>query len=148
MRKEIICYVTTNEEGEEVAVQRVSDDPQFVLVRVGQIRLVLNKHELVHAIETCDMYGKAFDEEQKMAENKAKLDASRAAAASKGFVVEEKVAPAPAKKPKVKQSGSKEEKGTLVMDMDVTRGPTASELELERITKLMNGPSLEVKDRE
>jgi len=130
MRKEVICYVTTNEEGEEVAVQRVTEDPTFVLVRVGQIRLVLNKNELVHAIETCDMYGKAFDEEARMQKQRAALDASRARAAAQGFVVKEE----PVKKPR-KKVGSKEEEGTIVMDIDASRAATSSEKYADKLLK-------------
>lgn len=144
MRKEIICYVNTNEEGEEVSVQRVTEGPEFVLLRLGQMRLVLNKHELVHAIETCDMYGKIFDEEQRTIANKEKLEASRAKAAAAGFSVPD-AAPIKPKTTK-RTSKSKEEDGAFVMDVDFNKGPSPSELELERITRLMNGPELEVKE--
>ena len=80
MRKEIICYVTTNEKGEEVSVQRVSEDPNFVLIRVGTTRLVLNKSELMEAIDLTSFYGRMFDEEQQQKDNKVKLEESRAKA--------------------------------------------------------------------
>lgn len=88
MRKEIVCYIETNEEGEEVSVQRVAGQTDFIQLRIGQIRLVLNKNQLVDAVGTCDMYGKMFDEEAATRENRAKLEESRKIAAKK----QEKVA--------------------------------------------------------
>ena len=56
MRKELVCYVTTNEEGEECKVQRVADDPNFFLFTMGQNRMVLNIHELMDAVGTIGHY--------------------------------------------------------------------------------------------
>lgn len=143
MRKEVICYITTNEEGEEVAVQRVAEDPQFVLVRVGQVRLVLNKAELVNAIETCDYYGAAFDEERRMSENKVKLEVSRARAAQ--MQASQSVSAPATPQPIIKKSKpskmTKEAEGTIIMDEDFSRGPTDSELAAQKLaSKLLKVP--------
>lgn len=138
MRKELTVYITTNEEGEEVTVQRVASDPEFLLLRLGQNRMVVNKAELVEAIQNIDFYSAAFDEEARMKENKAKLEASRAAAKVKLGVVET-ISVAPSKKPAAKKALTKEEEGTIVMDQDFSRGPTDSELALQKkMSKLLN----------
>lgn len=125
MRKEIVCYVETNEEGEEVSVQRVSNDPSFVLIRVGTTRLVLNKAQLLDALGTCDFYGTMFDEEKKQKENKVKLEASRALAKK---ISEESAASTPKK-----SSLSKEEEGTIILDQEIRTSPTESELALKKL---------------
>lgn len=124
MRKEIICYVTTNEKGEEVSVQRVSEDPTFVLIRVGTTRLVLNKAELMEAIELTSFYGRMFDEEQQQKDNKAKLEESRAKA----------------------KAARKDDEEELVMEFENRSGPTESELALLKMTTLMQGEEISVKE--
>lgn len=126
MRKEIVCYVETNEPEEEVSVQRVTNDPTFVLIRVGNTRLVLNKEQLLDAVGTCDFYGRMFDEEKKNRENKVKLDASRAQARKVEETVAPKVLPAASKL-------SKEEEGTIILDHEIRTAPTDSELALKKI---------------
>ena len=125
MRKEIICYVTTNEKGEEVSVQRVSEDPNFVLIRVGTTRLVLNKSELMEAIDLTSFYGRMFDEEQQQKDNKVKLEESRA---------------------KAKAARAKDDDEELVMEFENRLGPTESELALLKMTTLMQGAELSVKE--
>jgi|GEM_PF-7131375 hypothetical protein len=122
MRKELTVYVNTNEEGEEVIVQRVTEDPDFLLLRLGQGRMVVNKAELLEAISSIEYYSAAFDNEKKMKEQKAKVEASR-----KNVTVVNIEKPKP-----VKKSASKEEEGTIIMDEDFTRGPTESELALKK----------------
>jgi len=126
MRKEIVCYVETNEPEEEVSVQRVANDPMYVLLRVGTTRLVLNKSQLLDAVGTCDFYGTMFDEEKKQKENKVKLDASRALARK---VVEE----VPVKKSSKVKGLSKEEEGTIILDQEIRTAPTESELALKKL---------------
>jgi hypothetical protein len=126
MRKEIVCYVETNEPEEEVSVQRVTNDPMYVLLRVGTTRLVLNKSQLLDAVGTCDFYGTMFDEEKKQKENKAKLDASRALVRK----VEEDV---PVKNSSKVKGLSKEEEGTIILDQEIRTAPTESELALKKL---------------
>lgn len=126
MRKEIVCYIETNEEGEEVSVQRVTNDPMYVLLRVGTTRLVLNKSQLLDAVGTCDFYGTMFDEEKKQKENKVKLDASRALVRK----VEEEV---PVKNSSKVKGLSKEEEGTIILDQEIRTAPTESELALKKL---------------
>jgi len=138
MRKELTVYVATNEPEEEISVQRVANDPDFILLRLGSGRMVVHKNELLEAIQNIDFYSAAFDEEARMKENKAKLEASRAAAKVKLGVVET-ISVAPSKKPAVKKALKKEEEGTIVMDQDFSRGPTDSELALQKkMSKLLN----------
>lgn len=106
MRKELVCYVSTSEEGEECSVQRVAADTTFVQLRLGGVVLVLNKVELMDAIGSVDFYGSMFDEEKLRAEQK-----SKAAAVFKPT-------------PKV------EEETELVFDIPAREGPTDSELKL------------------
>jgi hypothetical protein len=126
MRKEIICYVTTNEKGEEVSVQRVSEDTDFVLIRAGQTRLVLNKLELMEALDVTAFYGRMFDEEQKQKDNKVKLEESRKKAASKRV--------------------ADDEEGAIVMDVENRLGPTDSELALLKLTANMVGDEIVIKE--
>jgi hypothetical protein len=128
MRKEIVCYIETNEEGEEVSVQRVTNDPMYVLLKVGTTRLVLNKSQLLDAVGTCDFYGTMFDEEKKQKENKVKLDASRALVRK----VEEDT-PAPVKNSSKVKGLSKEEEGTIILDQEIRTAPTESELALKKL---------------
>jgi hypothetical protein len=132
VRKEIVCYIGTNEPEEEVSVQRVSDDPTFVLLRVGTTRLVLNKEQLLEAIGTCDMYGRVFEEEKNRKENKSKLDASRALARQ---LSETEITQAPVKKVNKVKGLSKEEEGSIILDEEIRTGPTESELALQKIMK-------------
>lgn len=107
MRKELVCYVSTSEEGEECSVQRVATDTTFIQLRLGGIVLVLNKSELMDAIGAVDFYGTMFDEEKIRADQKAK--------AASVF------------KP---QPPVKEEETELVFDLPERTGPTDSELKL------------------
>ena len=143
MRKEITIYVETSEEGEEVIVQRVADDPTYLLLRLGQSRMVINKAELLEAISTIEYYSAAFDQEKLVKENRGKLEASRAAAKNRVLEILPK-----SKLAKPPKKGSSEEEGTIVMDEDFTRGPTESELALEGITKHMRGPEITLTDKE
>jgi hypothetical protein len=127
MRKEIVCYIETNEEGEEVSVQRVTNDPTFVLLKVGTTRLVLNKEQLLDAIGACDFYGTAFDNEKKQKENNAKLQASRA------LVRKVEDTPAPVKKSSKVKGLTKEEEGTIILDQEIRTAPTESELALKKL---------------
>lgn len=111
MRKELVCYVSTSEEGEECSVQRVAADTTFVQLRLGGVVLVLNKAELMDAIGSVEFYGSMFDEEKLRAEQK-----SKAAAVFK---------PTTAHIPKVM-----EEETELVFDLPAREGPTDSELKL------------------
>jgi hypothetical protein len=146
MRKELTVYVNTSEEGEEVIVQRVADDPTFVLLRLGQSRMVINKAELLEAISCIEYYSAAFDQEKVVLENRTKLEASRTAA--KGRVLEILPASKAPRTTATKKATSSEEEGTLILDQDFSRGPTESELALEGITKHMQGPEITITEKE
>jgi hypothetical protein len=134
MRKEIVCYIETNEEGEEVSVQRVTNDPMYVLLRVGTTRLVLNKSQLLDAVGTCDFYGTMFDEEKKQKENKVKLDASRDKARKLADTFSQgEVVAAPVKKSSKVKGLTKEEEGTIILDQEIRTAPTESELALKKL---------------
>lgn len=106
MRKEVICYVSTSEEGEECSVQRVANDTTFVQLRLGGQVLVLNKAELMDAIGTVYFYGTMFDEDRKRAEQKSKAAAV------------------------FKPAETKAEECELVFDVPNREGPTDSEMKL------------------
>ena len=61
MRAEVVCYISSNEEGENVKVQRVMDQPEFYLFSIGQTRMVVNLQELVSAIETINQYNSVLE---------------------------------------------------------------------------------------
>lgn len=126
MRKELICYVATNEEDVEVSVQRVSNDTDYVLLRIGTFAIALDRHELSDALGSVAYYGNVFDEEKKLKENAPLLAASRAAAAKKAT---ELASLSPGMKQK-KTKVHKEDEGALVLEVENRTGPTESELKL------------------
>lgn len=129
MRKELTCYVQTNEEGEEVKVQRVTDDPQYYMLTLGQNRMVVNVAELMDAIGAIDHFSTMFDEERRVAENKAKAPPTV-------------VVNVPEAKPKKGKKVALEDEGAIMLEAQTRSGPTASELALERQTQHMKGESL------
>jgi hypothetical protein len=126
MKKELVCYISTNEEGEECKVQRVAADPQFYLLTLGQTRMVLNIGELLDAVGAIGHYSTLFDQEEMMRDARAKIPIHA-------------VTPI---RPKAKE----EEEG-LVIEAQMRTGPTASELALEAQTKHMQGESLVVVEK-
>lgn len=135
MRKEIITYVATNEEDTEVSVQRVSDDTDYVLLRLGSFAVAINRHELIESLETLSLYGRIFDEEKARKDNAGKLEESRAIAAKRQATELQTLSPglkAKTKKAKVHA----EDEGALVLTAENRNEPTASELHL---LKMMEG---------
>ena len=64
MKKEILCYVSTEEEGEFVQVRRVMGNPKYFLLARGNEKLVVNLEELVEAIGTIQQLSNMFDIEE------------------------------------------------------------------------------------
>jgi hypothetical protein len=129
MKKELVCYISTNEEGEECKVQRVAADPQFYLLTLGQTRMVLNIGELLDAIGAIGHYSTLFDQEEMMRDARAKI-------------------PIHAVTP-IRPKSKEEEDGIDITTMSDLRrtGPTASELALEAQTKHMHGDEIVVVEK-
>lgn len=134
MRKEIITYVATNEEDTEVSVQRVSDDTDYVLLRLGSFAVAINRHELIESLETLSLYGRIFDEEKNRKENAGKLEESRAVAAKRQATELQTLSPG--LKAKSKKKVNPEDEGALILTTENRTEPTASELQL---LKMMEG---------
>lgn len=128
MRKDLTVFVATNEEGEEVKINRLTTEPGFFLLTLGQNRMVIDGGELIEAIQAIEHYSILFDEEQRRREQ-------RAASPPKAIVV------TPAK---VRGRGkvNKEDEDALVLEAQIRTGPTASELALEKQTKHMQGETI------
>ena len=71
LKKELVIYTETNEEGEFVKINRLDTDPGFFLLTLGQNRMVVNGGELIEALQTIDHYGTLFDQELKMKQQRA-----------------------------------------------------------------------------
>lgn len=129
MRKEIVTYVATNEEDTEVSVQRVSDDTDYVLLRLGSFAVAINRHELIESLETLSLYGRIFDEEKNRKDNAGKLEESRALAAKKQAT--ELQTMSLGMKPKSKKNKvHPEDEGALILTAENRSEPTASEIHL------------------
>lgn len=142
MRKELTVFIQTNEEGEEIKVSRVTTEPGFMLLTLGQNRMVVNVEELIEAIQSIGHYSVLFDEEQRRREQR---DASSKnnpcaviAAAPENFNPIVK---------RAKTSKNKEDEGALILPAELRQGPTASELALEQQTKHMKGETLVVVEK-
>lgn len=132
LKKELVIYTETNEDGEFVKVNRLNSDPGFFLLTLGENRMVINGSELIEALQTIDHYGTLFDQELKMKQQ-------RAAAPPKAVVI---TAPIPKKGKK-----NTEDEGSIVLDPIMRLGPTESELVLERQTKHMQGETLVITEK-
>lgn len=65
MKKEVVCHVSTNEEGETVAVRKLLGDGRFFLFSAGGDRkFVINAEELVDAIGTIQQFSEIFRVEE------------------------------------------------------------------------------------
>lgn len=148
MRKELVVYVNTNEEGEEVKVQRVADNDEFILLTAGVNRLVLNVAELMEAVGAIGHYSVLFDQEKRIRE--ARANAGKIVVSEKTFnEIEEAINnPKPVNaKLKKAMAKNKEDEGEIVFDAPVRSGPTASELALEKEMRLMKGETLEITEK-
>lgn len=136
LKKELVIFTESNEEGEFIKVNRLDTDPGFFLLTLGQNRMVINGAELIEALQTIDHYGTLFDQELKMKQQ-------RAAAPAKAVVLAPVAAPRRGKYSKV----APEDEGALVLDPVMRLGPTESELALERQTQHMKGETLVITEK-
>jgi hypothetical protein len=145
MRKELVVYVNTNEEGEEVKVQRVADDDNFILLTAGVNRLVLNVNELMEAVGAIGHYSVLFDQEKRIREARA---AATLNVSEKTFdQLQEAINnPAPVNE-KLKKALNKNKDDEIVFDTPNRTGPTASELALEKEMRLMKGETIELREK-
>lgn len=126
IKKELICHVSTLEEGEFIKINAIEGEPGYFLLTLGQMRMVINGPELMEAMSSIDYYGTLFKQETIAKENRAKAPPKV-------------VAPVTTKR---RSKNSEDEEGTIVLDPVMRTGPTASELALERQTKHMKGETL------
>lgn len=145
MRKELVVYVNTNEEGEEVKVQRVADDDNFILLTAGVNRLVLNVNELMEAVGAIGHYSVLFDQEKRIREARA---AATLNVSEKTFdQLQEAINnPTPVNE-KLKKALNKNKDDEIVFDTPNRTGPTASELALEKEMRLMKGETIELREK-
>jgi len=137
MRKELLVFISTNEPGEEVKVQRVADDPNFYLFTLGTNRMVLDVNELMEAIGSISQYSAVFDQETMIKEARAKAPPPRVVEIPTTLNLNTKKS----------KKGNPEDDGALIVEAQMRSGPTASELALEAQTKHMQGESLVVTDK-
>lgn len=134
LKKELVIFTETNEEGEYIKVNRLDTEPGFYLLTLGQNRMVINGAELIDAIQNINHYGALFDEE-------VRIKKQRAASPPKAMTI------APVTPPKKNRKVNPEDEGALVLDPIMRLGPTESELALERQTKHMQGDSFVLKEK-
>lgn len=132
IKKELVVFTETNEEGEFIKVNRLDTDPGFFLLTLGQNRMVINGAEIIEALQTIDHFGTLFDQELKMKQQ-------RAVSPAKAMTI----TPSPKRGKKVVA----EDEGALVLDPVLRLGPTESELALERQTKHMQGETLVITEK-
>jgi hypothetical protein len=125
MKKELIVFIATNEEGEAIRVSRVDDGSnRFMLLTLGVNRMVVDVAELMDGIGAIGHYSTLFDQEELMKAMRAKTQSSP--------------------QPPVTNPIQKEEE--IVFDVAMSSGPSASELALEAQTKHMQGGTLVLKE--
>jgi hypothetical protein len=127
MKKELIVFIATNEEGEAIRVSRVDDGSnRFMLLTLGVNRMVVDVAELMDGIGAIGHYSTLFDQEELMKAMRAKTQSS------------------PQPPVTTVKHASKEEE--IVFDVAMSSGPSASELALEAQTKHMQGGTLVLKE--
>jgi len=127
MKKELIVFIATNEEGEAIRVSRVDDGSnRFMLLTLGVNRMVVDVAELMDGIGAIGHYSTLFDQEELMKAMRTKTQSIP--------------------QPPVTNPIQKEEEFTIVMDAPTRSGPSASELALEAQTKHMQGGTLVLKE--
>ena len=134
IKKELVCYLETNEQDEFVKVNRLETEPGFFLLTLGANRIVINGSELVDAINSIDFYATMFGEERKRREQAL-------VAPPKAMTIASTVAPKKGKKV------AKEDEGAIILDPVMRLGPTESELALERQTQHMKGETLVITEK-
>lgn len=132
IKKELIAFISTLEEGEFTKVNAIDGEPGHFLLTLGQARIVINGAELVEAMTSIDYYGTLFKQEALAKEQRAKSP-------PKAVVV----TPPPKKGKRVHT----EEEGTIVLDPVFRSGLTDSELALERQTKHMQGDTIVITEK-
>lgn len=124
MKKELICFINTNIEGDSVRVSRVDDGTnKHILLKAGEGFMIVDVAELLDAVGAIGHYAALFDQEELMKARRAKA--------------------ATAPRPPVP---SKEDE--IVFDVPTLAGPSASELALEAQTQHMQGGSLVLREKE
>jgi hypothetical protein len=129
IKKDLVCYIETNEKDEFVKVNRLETEPGFFLLTLGANRMVVNGSELMEAINAIDFYSTMFDEELKR-RTQAKTEPPKA------------MTVAPTTTTKRTKKVAKEDEGAIILEPSLRLGPTESELALERMTKHMQGDTL------
>lgn len=148
MRKELVVYVNTNEEGEEVKVQRVADNDEFILLTAGVNRLVLNVNELMEAVGAIGHYSMLFDQEKRIRD--ARAASSKITVSDNTFnQIEEALAKPSPTNEKLKKAlkKNKEDEEEIVFEAPIRTGPTPSELALEKEMRLMKGETIEITEK-
>lgn len=135
LKKELVCFIETTEEGEYIKVNRLDTDPGFFLLSLGQNRMVVNGAELMEAINAIDFYSTMFNEERKRKEQ---------ALAAPPKTME--ITPTVVQK-KSSKKVDKEDEGAIILEPSLRLGPTESELALERQTQHMKGESLVITEK-
>lgn len=130
IKKDLVCYIETNEKDEFVKINRLETEPGFFLLTLGANRMVVNGSELMEAINAIDFYSTMFDEE-------LKRRTQAAAAPPKAMTI----TPVTTTK-KTTRKVAKEDEGAIILEPTLRLGPTESELALERQTKHMQGDTI------
>lgn len=127
MKKELICFINTNIEGDSVRVSRVDDGTnKHILLKAGEGFMIVDVAELLDAVGAIGHYAALFDQEELMKARRAKA------------------ALGPQPPVTTVKHASKEEE--IVFDVSMSSGPSASELALEAQTQHMQGGSLVLKE--
>lgn len=129
IKKDLVCYIETNEKDEFVKINRLETEPGFFLLTLGANRMVVNGGELMEAINAIDFYSTMFDEE-------LKRRTQATVAPPKAMTVTPTVTTKKSKKV------AKEDEGAIILEPSLRLGPTESELALERMTKHMQGDTI------
>jgi hypothetical protein len=144
IKKELICHIQTLEEGEFIKVNAIEGESGYFLLTLGQMRMVVNGPELVEAMSNIDYYSTMFKQEAIAKENRAKAPpktvvnpCAEVAAGSGHFNTLSK---------RKGKKNTEDEEGTIVLEPQLRTGPTASELALEKQTKMMQGETLVLKE--
>jgi len=149
MKKELIVYINSNEEGEEVRVSRVAGEGQFTLLTLGSSRIVVDTNELMEAVGAIGHYAALFDQEEKIKAARVNTKTTTGQLVGRFSsaptpVSSGGVATAPVKKSNAKKG---EAEGTLELEPELRTGPTASELALQQMTTHMQGGELVIKEK-
>jgi hypothetical protein len=130
MKKELVVFVNSNEEGEAIRISRVDDGTnRYMLLSLGTNRMVVDVEELMDGLGAIGHYSTLFDQEERMKAMRAKTQSSQQAPVARTNPIQ------------------KEEEFTFVMDAPLRTGPSASEIALEAQTRHMQGDSFILKEK-